>query len=132
MTAGNTIKILYDGACPLCGTEMNFLKKKDKAGVIVLEDISKSDFDPSFYGKTTEELNRFIHAQLADGSIISGMEVFRKAYTAVGLGYLLWPTRLPVIKQLSDLGYYIFAKYRISISRFFGRKPPESCNISKQ
>lgn len=122
-----SIKILYDGACPLCSAEMQFLKRRDKKNKILLQDISKLDLQASHLGKSIEELNRFIHAELPNGKIIRGMDVFREAYSAVGLGYLLWPTKLPIIKQLADLGYFIFARYRIKISALFGRRASESC-----
>lgn len=124
-----SIKILYDGACPICSTEMNFLKRKDKTNRILLEDISKTDLDVSKVGKSKEELNRFIHAILPDGKIISGVEVFRQAYSIVGLGFLLWPTTLPIIRQLADCAYSIFAKFRLPISRLLGRKVDDSCQL---
>ncbi len=124
-----SLKILYDGACPLCSMEMDFLKRQDKNKHFEFEDISRSDFDPSRYGKTSKELNLYIHALLPDGSIITGMEVFRRAYSAIGLGYLLSATSLPVLKQLSDLCYRIFANNRIRISRLFGKRHSDSCRL---
>jgi predicted DCC family thiol-disulfide oxidoreductase YuxK len=123
------LKILYDGACPLCSAEMDFLRRKDKSGRIAFEDISKSDFDASKYEKTIKELNHFIHAILPSGELVTGVEVFRRAYSFIGLGYLIWITRLPIIKQGLDLAYRIFAKNRISISKVFGRTATHSCDL---
>jgi len=63
-----------------------------------------------------------IHGVFPDGRIVSRMEVFREAYRAVGLGWLLAPTRWPVLRWLSDCGYEWFARNRISIGKWFGRK----------
>ncbi|MCA6519379.1 MAG: DUF393 domain-containing protein, partial [Pseudanabaena sp. M110S1SP2A07QC] len=42
------IKLLYDGACPLCVREVNFLKSKDvDRGLINFVDIAADDYDPA-------------------------------------------------------------------------------------
>jgi predicted DCC family thiol-disulfide oxidoreductase YuxK len=50
------------------------------------------------------------------------MEVFREAYRAIGLGWLLAPTGWPGLRWLADCGYEWFARNRITIGRIFGRK----------
>lgn len=123
------LKILFDGACPICSTEMKYLKKRDIHNLIALEDITNLTLDPATYNKTKEDLNKYIHAITPTGEIIKGVEVFRQAYQLVGLGFILWPTRLPIIKQIADLAYSIFAKYRLPISRLLGRKEGHSCEL---
>ena len=49
-----------------------------------------------------------MHGLDAQGKIITGVEVFRQMYAAVGLGWVL-STRLPIIRNLANLGYKIFA-----------------------
>ena len=42
------IKLLFDGACPLCVREVNFLKRKDgDRGLIKFIDIAAEDYDPA-------------------------------------------------------------------------------------
>jgi len=59
--------------------------------------------------------------------LIEGVEVFRRLYTAVGLGVLAAPTRLPGMAQLLDLGYRWFAKERL---RLTGRCADGACELS--
>ena len=113
--------MLYDGECPLCSREAAWLMRKDTSGRLAFEDISKPDFDPGKYGLSRAEVNREIHGVLADGTVIRRVEVFRRIYAAIGLGWLLAPTKLPGIKQLADLGYLFFAKNRIRIGKIVGR-----------
>jgi len=114
------IRILYDGECPLCSREIRFLERRDReSGRIQLEDISRADFDPDTYGLDARQVMARIHGVLPDGSVVEGVEVFRRAYAAVGLGWLLAPTRWPVLRRLADLAYRVFARNRL---RWTGRE----------
>jgi ligand-binding SRPBCC domain-containing protein/predicted DCC family thiol-disulfide oxidoreductase YuxK len=118
---GWEMKLLYDGACPFCRREINWLKDKDHTNRIELEDISADGFDASRYGLTHEMVDGKIHAFLADGSVITGMEVFRRLYAAVGLGWLLAPTGWPVIRPVADYAYGVFARNRVRLGHAAGR-----------
>ena len=59
-----------------------------------------------------------IHALLPDGRVVEGMEVLRRVYAAVGLGWLLAPTRWPILRGLADAAYRLFARNRL---RWTGR-----------
>jgi predicted DCC family thiol-disulfide oxidoreductase YuxK len=40
------IKLLYDGECPLCVREVNFLQKRDRGrGLVSFVDIAEDDYD---------------------------------------------------------------------------------------
>lgn len=67
---------------------------------------------------TYETLMERIHGRLRDGTVIEGVEVFRRLYAAVGFGPLVWLTRLPPIAQLLEVAYEIFADHRL---RWTGR-----------
>ena len=51
-------------------------------------------------GRTFDELMSQIYGRLPDGTLIQGVEVFRRLYTAVGFGTLVAVTRWPGISQL--------------------------------
>jgi predicted DCC family thiol-disulfide oxidoreductase YuxK len=107
------IEVLYDGACPLCSREIRFLERRDRGqGAIRFEDIADPSFDSGAHGVELRELMARIHGVLPDGTLIEGVEVFRQAYAAVGLGWLVGPTRWPGLRSLSDLAYRIFARNR--------------------
>jgi predicted DCC family thiol-disulfide oxidoreductase YuxK len=113
------IEVLVDGDCPLCSREMAFLARRDAGrGRIRFTDIARPGFDPAAYGLDAERVMARIHGVLPDGTVIEGVEVFRRAYAAVGLGWLLAPTRWPGLRRLADLAYRVFARNRL---RWTGR-----------
>lgn len=124
-TGNATIKLLYDGNCPICAAEMRRLRRLDRRGRLAFEDISTPGFDPLRYEKTREQLMGAMHAILPDGGIVTGMEAFRRAYAAAGHGWLLAPTGWPLLRPLFDSLYRRFAGNRMKIGRFFGRGCPE-------
>lgn len=107
------IRLLLDGACPLCRREGAFLRRLDRGrGRLVVEDISAPGCDPGRYGLTRADALARIHGVLPDGTVLSGMEVFRRAYAAVGLGWLLAPTGWPLLRPVFDQLYAWFARNR--------------------
>lgn len=111
-----TIEMFYDGDCPLCMRETRFLQKLDRRQRIRFTNIADAYFDPAAIGKTHAELMAEIHGRLPDGSWVTGVEVFRRLYASVGLGPLVLLTRLPVIKQLMNVGYRLFARNRLQLT----------------
>lgn len=113
------IEVLYDGDCPLCSREIRFLERRDAGrGAIRFENIAAPSFDPGTHGVELRDLMARIHGVLPDGTLVEGVEVFRQAYAAVGLGWLVAPTRWPGLRHLADLAYRIFARNRL---RWTGR-----------
>lgn len=112
------IEAFYDAECPLCLREVNMIRRLDTKQKVLFTNIASPQFDAEAYGKTWDQLMNEMHARLPDGSWVTGVEVFRRLYTAVGLGWLVFPTRLPVVTQLLDLTYRVFAKNRL---KFTGR-----------
>jgi len=110
------VEVFFDGECPLCLREINMLRRLDRAGRILFTDIADPTFDPASVGRTFEELMDRIHARLADGTIIEGVEVFRRLYSAVGFGPLVAITRLPGLSTVLDWGYRSFAKNRLKLT----------------
>jgi predicted DCC family thiol-disulfide oxidoreductase YuxK len=110
------IELYYDGDCPLCMREVRLLRRLDARERIRFVDIAAEGFDPSSVGVTYRALMDRIHARLSDGTIVEGVEVFRRLYAAVGFGPLVALTRLPGIAQLLDLGYRWFAKNRLRLT----------------
>lgn len=110
------IRLLHDGECPLCAREVAMLRRLDRGrGRIDFEDIAAPAFDARPYGRTQPELMARIHGALPDGRVIEGVEVFRRAYAAVGLGWLVAPTRWPLLRPLADAAYRWFARNRLRL-----------------
>ncbi len=124
-------KLLYDGACPFCRREVDWLKRRDRYGTLATEDISDPAFDASRYGLTKEVAMRSLHAVLPDGRVVCGMEAVRQAYQAVGLGWIVAPTRLPVVSSICDRFYSAFARNRARLGRLVtGRVGPRSAGCA--
>jgi predicted DCC family thiol-disulfide oxidoreductase YuxK len=123
-------KILVDGECPLCRREAQVLRLLDRGrGRLAIVDISAPGFDSSKYGRTMGELMGQIHGVTPRGRVVVGMEVFRQAYDAVGLGLLLWPTRWPILRQLSDTAYRWFSRNRLWLTGRATRCDSGRCRI---
>jgi len=118
------LELFYDGACPLCAREARALGRLDRRGRLKLTDFAAPGFDPARAGVPMERLLARIHGRLPDGTIIEGVEVFRKAYEAVGLRLLVAPTRLPGVSWLLDRAYAWFARNRL---RLTGRCEDGAC-----
>jgi len=112
------IKLLYDGDCPLCMREVNFLRKKDAGrGLVKFVDIADDNYDPAENGGVDFEtaMGR-IHAVQADGTVIKNVEVFRRIYSILGIGWLYAPTRWPIIGPIVDKLYDIWADLRLKVT----------------
>lgn len=114
------LEILYDGQCAICRFDVAHLRRRDRHGLLAFTDVAAPAFDAAAYGRTQEQLLARIHARRADGSLVDGLDVFRLAYPAAGLGWLVAPTRLPLLRPLADTGYTWFARHRVGLSRRFG------------
>ena len=113
-------KLLYDGQCPFCRREAQWLQRRDRHGRLAFEDISAPGFDASRYGVTQAEVMGVMHGIFADGRIVRKVAAFREAYRVVGLGWLLAPTGWPGLRWIADRFYEWFARNRAGIGRFFG------------
>jgi predicted DCC family thiol-disulfide oxidoreductase YuxK len=131
MTNNETIAVLYDGDCPLCTREARWWERLDRGrGQVELVDIAAPDFDANQYGLTHDEVMAQIHAILPDGRVITGMEVFRRVYAALGWGWLVAPTGWWPLKPIFDALYRWFARNRL---RLTGRSDCEgACDVPDQ
>ena len=114
----NTVKltIFFDGGCPLCNREVAFLESRNKEGFLKFIDINT---DLSFeleYGITYKQAMDRIHAFKSNGSVIKDIQVFQEAYALIGLGWIYAPTKLPLINELIQFIYGLWAKYRLKIT----------------
>ncbi|PSR17157.1 thiol-disulfide oxidoreductase [filamentous cyanobacterium CCP3] len=112
------IKLLYDGDCPLCLREVNFLQKKDGGrGLVAFTDIAAADYSPADNGGVdfATAMGR-IHAVKPDGTVIKNVEVFRQVYAALGIGWIYAPTGWPIVSPLVDWIYGIWANWRLAVT----------------
>jgi predicted DCC family thiol-disulfide oxidoreductase YuxK len=122
------LTIFYDGYCPLCLVEMDKLKQLDTQQNISFVDIQDPAFCARYPHLDWQILNARIHGYLADGSLISGLDVTYLAWKLVGKGWVYAPLRWPIIRWFADIAYNLFAKHRYRISYLLtGKKPCIPC-----
>ena len=112
------VKLLYDGECPLCLREVNFLQKRDAGrGLVAFVDIAEDSYNPQENGGVDFEtaMGR-IHAVLPDGTIIKNIEVFRRIYETLGIGWIYAATKWPIIGPIVDKLYEIWADWRLNLT----------------
>ena len=125
------LTFLYDGGCPLCLRETNFLKTKDTKQFINFVDISNKYFPENFKNISYEQAMDNLHGILGSGEIIVGIDVLAYSYELVGLGWIYFPSKLPILSHFIRFLYKYWAKYRLKLT---GRDNLEkichsNCNI---
>ena len=71
-----------------------------------------------------------IHGRLPDGTLVEGVEVFRRLYAAVGFRWIVSLTRLPGVASLLDAAYGWFARRRLRLAGGGRREPCLRCTAS--
>ena len=121
------IEVFFDGACPLCRREIDLLRRLDRHRRVRFTDIASPDFDTSTLGRSHDELMERIHARDAGGAWITGVEVFRRLYGAVGFGALVPLTRLGPVDAALEWAYEVFARNRL---KWTGRCEEGTCRAA--
>lgn len=118
-----SLTLLYDGGCPLCLREVTFLRGRDQrlhpaAPQLAFVDIDDPAYDPVAHaGISYRAAMGRIHAVASDGTVLRDVEVFRRAYQLVGLGWLYAPTSWPLLRPLVDRLYALWAGARLRFTR---------------
>ena len=96
-------KIYYDESCHVCSWEINKVRKKGESCGIEFIDISSPDFGFADRDFESEMIGEF------GGEETIGAETFRRMYEKIGFGGIVAITRQPIIKQVFDASYWVFA-----------------------
>ena len=107
------LTIFFDGACPICTREIALMNRLNRKRRLAFCDFSLPEYDERKTGFSTADLGQVIHAQWADGSVITGVTVFQAMWEAVGLGLLTKLSRLSFIEPLLYRAYAWFARNRL-------------------
>ncbi|GMY24589.1 hypothetical protein FCV25MIE_19831 [Fagus crenata] len=130
-----TIKMLYDGDCPLCMREVDMLGERNKHyGTIKFVNISSNDYSPEEnQGLDYKTVMGRIHAILSNGTVVTDVEAFRRLYEQVGLGWIYAITKYEplsfFIATITDAVYGVWVKYHLQIT---GRPPLEEILESRK
>lgn len=123
----STLTLFFDGNCPFCHNEMKRLASWNHAGHLAFVDIAEPGFDPAPLGVSMFELNREMHSQRADGTLLVGIDSLLAAYTLVGKSWLVLPLRIRWLRPPLRTLYRGFALRRYTFSRWFGYTVPPHC-----
>ena len=125
----NKLTFLFDGGCPLCLRETNFLKKRDILNQISFVDINDKDYDQKLFNDISySEAMSNLHGIIENGEIIKGLDVLAYSYELIGLGWVYYPLKIKLLSPLLRLVYRYWAKYRLQIT---GRSNIEKLCSSK-
>jgi predicted DCC family thiol-disulfide oxidoreductase YuxK len=114
------LTMFYDGLCPLCQAEIQFLSGRNQAGLLSFVDINSDQYSPERIGVSCNQALASMYAQYDDGELIQGVEVFSAAYRRANLPKLAWIFSRPTLKPFWNVGYRFFAKHRHAISAWLG------------
>ena len=114
--AAYPLTVFFDGACPICVREIALMRRLDRRRQLEFCDFSAKEYDAASSGFAAADLATVIHARWADGSVITGVEVFRAMWEAVGLGFLARLSRLSLVEPLVLNAYAWFARNRLRLT----------------
>tara|TARA_B100001758_G_C17979183_1_gene387247 strand:+ start:205 stop:597 length:393 start_codon:yes stop_codon:yes gene_type:complete len=113
----NKLIFLFDGGCPLCLRETNFLKSKDELNKIDFVDINNINYNPILFKDISyAEAMSNLHGILENGNIIKGLDVLAYSYELIGLGWVYYPLKIEFLAPVLRLIYKYWAKYRLKIT----------------
>ena len=110
------LTVYFDGECPICRREINLMKMANRKKHLAFVDFSTSSYLPSDHGLNQCDLGKVIHARWADGTLITGVEIFREMWEAIGFGFLSRLTRRPAVNKVLVRAYAWFAKNRLKLT----------------
>ena len=117
-----TLTMYYDGKCPLCLAEVEFLQRRNALGLLSFQDINQPTFDERDTGFSCAQAFDNIHARLADGAVLVGIPVFIEVYRRANLPVLVWLLSRPLLAPVWAYCYRFFARNRHALSKLVG--PP--------
>ncbi|XP_006794271.1 uncharacterized protein At5g50100, chloroplastic-like [Neolamprologus brichardi] len=110
------VRVLYDGLCPICVTEIRFLQflQRNRPEKVHFIDIALPGYDGTKYKDITYEMAmKEMHVIDKKDKVHSGVPAFAVMYSAIGLGWLgrfmMWSPMRPLMVK----SYDIFARNRL-------------------
>ena len=106
-----TLEIWIDGDCDVCRWSEEWCSVRDGRRRLSFVDLH----DPGSYEApgSTQAMMSAVHVRLADGTIKTGFNAWRRILTELdGWRWLAWATGLPGVKHLGGVVYSIAARNR--------------------
>ena len=113
--------VYFDGACPLCRTEIVYYRKVDQDSALCFVDVSDIGAETPDGVSQSQAMARF-HVRASDGRVLSGAAAFVEVWAR--LPKWRWAAKfasLPGVRVALEFGYSLFLPVRPLISRMFAR-----------
>ena len=110
--------IFYDAQCPLCVREMALTLEKNRSGSLKAVPVQGSETELAQYGISPEDAMTYIHIVRSDGTVLKGMGALRLMYAECEGRPLSRIWNLPLLRQIADWGYPLFARNRYRLPRW--------------
>ena len=123
------LTLYYDGQCPLCVAEIDFLQSRNTQGQLAFVDVTQTGFEAAGHNISCEAAMAQIHGKTADGHVLVGVPVFAAAYRLAKLPVLAWLLSRQWLMPVLQPAYVLFAKHRQAISKRIG---PSVLKFSKR
>ena len=105
--------VLYDGWCSVCSKSADKLRTLDRGrGVLKAIDLRSDTQILDNHNLKAGDVRRVMHTITPDGQVHVAMDGLRAALKAVGRGWLIGWTQLPIIRPIADRLYITFADNR--------------------
>jgi predicted DCC family thiol-disulfide oxidoreductase YuxK len=113
--------VFYDGACPLCRSEMGLLMRDNRAGHLRFVDITQPGFDAEALGVTPSALMARLHVLRDDGHWLVGVPAVQAVYAATGHTCIATALAHPLLARLAGPAYGWLADHRYRLPRWLLR-----------
>ena len=121
--------MFYDASCPLCVREMSSLKSH-LADQVTFVNVLDNNLMTNYPEISIAESKRVLHVIDETGSLRLGVDANVYLWELTGTKRYLTLLRLPVIRSIANVGYWIFARNRYRLSRLLtGKSKCEQCDI---
>ena len=128
-TTSPELTLYYDGQCPLCMAEVEFLQSRNAQDQLAFVDVTQTGCEAAGHHISCEAAMAQIHGRTADGQLLVGVPVFAAAYKLARLPVLAWLVSRRWLMPSLQPAYVLFAKHRQAISKRIG---PSVLKFSKR
>lgn len=129
------LRVFYDGSCPVCGSRVERYGRQDRAGRLILVDVSAPEFDPAPFGIPLTDFMSQMHVLDRSGRVYRGVDAFRAIWRAFPASR--WPglcgalITLPLVNPVARLAYRVFARLRVYLPKRHRNFASGSCRIDR-
>lgn len=100
--------LYYDGHCPLCAKEINFLRDVQR-GNLQFEDVHSMT---EYTEETRTRMLKVLHFRSDEGDWYTGPDATVQAWSYTRYGWMFKPLRWPLLGKIVDVVYNAWAKRR--------------------